>query len=179
MMDEPTMMWKFTRGRAMGNTDINWRKGKLYRVEGEVMRCHEDDNGAWTANGFHASEHIQDALWHVPGDTLCQVECRGDSDGDDNKTAWREMRVVRRWRWTPEASVMLADVAVEYAVRAAGYAAEYAEEYAVRAADAADAAEYAAEYAARAVWAAACAGASRADIHDYILTEIIPMLEEW
>ena len=81
------------------NGSHEWEKGKWYSVDGKLKIC---------KNGFHASEHIQDALRYVQGDTLAAVEVDGDHIKDDDKQCWRKMRVVETYDWSKVESLKLA-----------------------------------------------------------------------
>ena len=76
-----------------------WTPGKWYKVKGELEMCE---------NGLHASERIIDAMGYVPMEILAKVEVRGDCEKQSDKQCWREMRIIRAWRWTKKDSVALA-----------------------------------------------------------------------
>jgi len=68
-----------------------WKVGRWYRVDGEIELC---------ANGFHASPTIYDAYGYVTPGWICRVEVRGENDMGDNKSCWREMLILKRYKWT-------------------------------------------------------------------------------
>ena len=92
-------LYKFLNGMESKNGSHEWEKGKWYSVEGELEIC---------KNGFHASEHIQDALNYVQADTLAAVEVDGEHIEDDDKQCWERMRVVKTYEWTRIESMKLA-----------------------------------------------------------------------
>ena len=100
-------MWKFLKGMKSANGDHRWAKGKWYRIDGELDIC---------VHGFHASAFIPDALGFVQGDTLACVEVRGEHIDQSNKSCYREMRVVKTWKWTKMHSVKLAIFAAELCI---------------------------------------------------------------
>ena len=92
-------LYKFLKGMKSENGSHEWEKGEWYNVEGELEIC---------KNGFHASEHIQDALNCVQGDTLAVVEVDGEHIEDDDKQCWERMKVVETYDWTKVESLKLA-----------------------------------------------------------------------
>ena len=100
--------YKFLIQNKSKNGDHKWRLNKWYKIDGDLEMCHQLDNGDFTANGFHCSKYIQDALSYVNGDTLAVVECRGKHIDGDDKEVWEEMRVIKRYKWTKKHSIKMA-----------------------------------------------------------------------
>ena len=100
------ILYKFLNGNESENGDHTWEIGKWYEVEGELKMCE---------NGFHASEHVQDALSYVQGDTLAIVEVDGEHISEDDKQCWQKMRVVETHDWAPIQSLTLAIFAAKIA----------------------------------------------------------------
>ena len=76
---------------------VKWDK-KWRSVRGNVRTC---------VNGFHCSKRAIDALSYVPGEYIARVEVRGQHDDDNDKQAWRSMRLADLRRWRKEDSVAL------------------------------------------------------------------------
>jgi hypothetical protein len=70
--------------------------------------------------GFHCSDTPLRALGYVKGAVVAEVEGRGDElkDQDGSKSCFRELRVVRAWKWTPVDSILLAAFSAELALPA-------------------------------------------------------------
>jgi len=81
-----------------------WKINKWYRLDGKIELCR---------NGFHASPRIYDAYSYVTPGWICQVEVRGDHDDGGDKSCWREMRLLKRWKWTDEMAQWWAVYAAE------------------------------------------------------------------
>ena len=92
-------LYKFLNGNKSKNGGTVWKVGEWKRANGKLKMC---------KNGFHASCYIQDALRYVPGLHLALVEVRGKHLKDDDKECWREMRVIKKWKWGKRESVKLA-----------------------------------------------------------------------
>jgi hypothetical protein len=141
-------------GKTSSYGDHKWIMNKWYQCEGELKLC---------GNGFHASELIQDAMVYVRPGYVCKVEVRGDVVHGDDKSCFREMRIVKAYKWTKKDSVALAIECAEQVLSI--YEAKYPKDMRVRDAikaakkwlktpnktnaDAADAAANAADAAAR------------------------------
>lgn len=96
MMSKPTYLYKALRaGLNSDHGKKRWTVGKWRKIK----MCE---------NGLHASEHIIDAMGHVPMEILAKVEVRGDGEKQRDKQYWREMRIVRAWKWAKKDSVALA-----------------------------------------------------------------------
>ena len=68
-----------------------WKMNRWYKVDGEIECCE---------NGFHCSPTIMDAIGYVTPGWICLVEVRGDHQDQGDKSAWREMRILKRWKLT-------------------------------------------------------------------------------
>ena len=88
-------------------TIFKWKKGKWYKIDGELHICH---------NGFHCSVKPLDALNYVAGKVLAVVEVRGESEKQDDKQCWQEMRILKAYRWTKKDSIALAVYSAELVI---------------------------------------------------------------
>ena len=64
-----------------------WEMNKWFKVDGEIQCC---------KNGFHYSPTIMEAWGYVTPGWVSEVEVRGDRDDQGDKSACREMRLIRR-----------------------------------------------------------------------------------
>jgi len=83
-----------------------FRKGVWYKVD-DIKICNK---------GFHASENVIDAMLYVDAEWLAKVEVRGDSQKQDDKQCWSEMRVLEWYKWTRKDSISLAIYAAELCI---------------------------------------------------------------
>lgn len=185
---EVTTRWKFLDlqdGKIRSRSgDKTWTIGKWSRARGEIEPC---------SNGFHCSPTIREAFGYVPGSVLAEVEVRGTSADHGDKSAHRDMRILRAWKFTKEDSVALAIFAAEQVVeiyeerypgdlrpRKAIEAAKAYLENPTDATDAADAAYAAADAAAYTARAAARAAAEAAAEAAYAAdAEFKQKIEAW
>jgi hypothetical protein len=84
-----------------------WKMNKWYKVDGEIKCC---------SNGFHCSPTIMDAIGYVTPGWICLVEVRGDHQDQGDKSAWREMRILKRWKLTEKQLRQIAIFAAELAL---------------------------------------------------------------
>jgi hypothetical protein len=98
-MSKQTYLWKSMReGFKSYHGEKTWKPGKWYKFRGELKMC---------KNGFHASERIIDAMYYVSMEILARVEVQGGYKKQSDKQCWREMRIVKAWKWTKKDSVAL------------------------------------------------------------------------
>ena len=76
----------------------------------------EDNFEGCCAKGFHASKNIINAMTYIDAGYVAKVEVRGESDIQDDKEAWSEMRIVKWKKWTKKDSVSLAIYAAELVI---------------------------------------------------------------
>lgn len=86
------------------NHNFIWETGKWYKVNGKLEMC---------VNGFHCSKKPLDALSYVQGEILAEVEVKGKSLKRNKKECWREMRIVKAYKWQKKDSVALAIYSTE------------------------------------------------------------------
>lgn len=82
--------------------------GVWYKTEGELEICQ---------NGFHASKNIINAMGFVPAEVLAKVSVRGESEIQNDKECWSEMKLVKIYKWTKKDSVSLAIFAAELVLK--------------------------------------------------------------
>ena len=87
---------------------FNFKLNKWHKIEGELEIC---------KNGFHASKKIIDAMCYVDCEYIAKVEVRGESQKEDDKQAWSEMRILEWHKWTKKDSVSLAIFAAELVLK--------------------------------------------------------------
>lgn len=68
-----------------------WEVGEWYHTYGYIETC---------CNGFHCSDSVLQAMNYVNGAVVARVEVRGSHSTQADKSAWREMRIVRAYRLT-------------------------------------------------------------------------------
>ncbi|MBU2527694.1 MAG: hypothetical protein KKC03_13945 [Bacteroidetes bacterium] len=167
------LFWK-TIPQNFESRGHKWEIGTWYHVNGTIKLC---------IRGFHASPTIIGAMSFVTPGWVCRVNVKGESATDSDKSAWSDMMIVSRCKWTKKMSVELAIYAAELVLPI--YEKEYPDDkrprnaieaakaylrkpsaayaaYAAHAAYAADAAAHAADAAYAAAHAAAHAAASAA-----------------
>jgi len=99
--------FKFVRtGLKSDHGGFQWEVGKWYKTECLEL-CH----------GFNCSDRIIDAMSHVAGEILCEVEVKGKHFIGDDKSTWEEMRIVKAWNWTKNDSVSLSIFAAELVLK--------------------------------------------------------------
>lgn len=81
-----------------------WKMKKWFHVDGTISTCE---------NGFHASPTILDAMGFVAPGWICRVEVKGESATDSDKSAWSDMMIISRKKWTKTMSMKLAIYAAE------------------------------------------------------------------
>ena len=85
-----------------------WKFGKWEKFEGELEMCKA---------GFHCSIEPYDAFSYVQGEILAEVEVRGESEKQDDKEVWSEMRLIKAWKWNKKASLKLAIFSAELVLK--------------------------------------------------------------
>lgn len=86
-------------GMKSANGNCVWEVGAWKKFEKKLELC---------SNGFHCSGRIVDAMAYVAPDIVAEVEVRGESIDDGDKSVHEEMRIVRAWEWGKADSVALA-----------------------------------------------------------------------
>jgi hypothetical protein len=81
--------------------------GEWNKVKGKVAVCE---------NGFHGSRRIIDAMQYVDMEVLALCEVQGETDSDNNKECWQEMKILKAWKWEKKDSVELAIFAAEQVI---------------------------------------------------------------
>ncbi len=84
-----------------------FRKGKWYK-EDDIEICER---------GFHCSKNLVDAIGYVTPGWVAKVEVRGESQTQDDKEVWSEMRIVEWYKWTKKDSVSLAIYSAELVLK--------------------------------------------------------------
>ena len=107
------LKWKFIE-KGFRSRHHKWKIGKWYSVTGNIEAC---------VSGFHCSDGVYQAFLYVQGPILARVEVRGDSDIEEDKSAWREMKVSKAYKWTKKDSVALSIYAAELCIN--NYEKEY------------------------------------------------------
>jgi len=103
-MEEKTkLLWK-TIPRNFESRGHKWKIGKWCHVDGAIELC---------KNGFHASPTILDAMAYVSAGWICRVKVRGNCYMGNDKSAWSDMIIVKRYKWTKKMSLALAIYAAE------------------------------------------------------------------
>ena len=80
------LAWHFV-GEMLHNGDAIPADGVVLRHSGPLAMCE---------SGLHASVRIMDALSYAPGETVCRVECSGETIIGDDKLACRKRQIL--WR---------------------------------------------------------------------------------
>lgn len=88
------------------NGNMKWEIDKWYH-EDKISICNK---------GFHCSNTILDALSYVRGEIVCEVDTKGKSIKQGNKSIWSDMKVVKAWEWTKNDSVALAIFSAELCI---------------------------------------------------------------
>jgi len=103
-MEEKTkLLWK-TIPQNFESRGHKWKIGKWCHVGGAIELC---------KNGFHASPTILDAMAYVSAGWICRVKVRGNCYMGNDKSAWSDMIIVKRYKWTKKMSLALAIYAAE------------------------------------------------------------------
>ena len=101
-------LYKFLRTGLKSDQGTHaWKVGEWCKIDGALEMC---------ANGFHASVRPIDALGHVSGEIIAEVEVQGEHEEQTDKQVWSEMRIKRAWLWKKEDSVSLAIFAAELVI---------------------------------------------------------------
>ena len=103
MKQKTKLLWK-TIPQNFESQGHKWETGKWYHVNGEIKLCQ---------NGFHASPTILDAMRYVFTGWICRAGVGGDCKIGNDKSAWSDMMVIKRYKWTKQMSVKLAVYAAE------------------------------------------------------------------
>ena len=103
MKQKTKLLWK-TIPQNFESRGHKWETGKWYHVNGEIKLCQ---------NGFHASPTILDAMRYVFTGWICRAGVGGDCKIGNDKSAWSDMMVIKRYKWTKQMSVKLAVYAAE------------------------------------------------------------------
>jgi len=96
-------LWK-TIPENFESRNHKWKMKKWFHVDGEISTCR---------NGFYASPTILDAMSFVSPRWICRVKVRGQSAIERDKSAWSDMMIISRKKWTKTMSVKLAIYAAE------------------------------------------------------------------
>ena len=93
--------WKALRAELSSqyNSKWQWKIGKWYKCNGGLVLC---------KNGFHCSRYIPEAMRYVYMEILAKVEVKGEHLDDNDKSVWREMRIIKAWEWNSLDSVAFA-----------------------------------------------------------------------
>ena len=95
--------WKFLRDGLKSNYDGHqWVIGKWKKTE-----C------LGLCQGFNCSRRIIDAMSHVNGEILAEVEVKGKHFVGNDKTTHEGMRIIHAWHWKKADSVALSIFAAE------------------------------------------------------------------
>ena len=78
--------WHFVGKTLRDGTPVP-RDGVWLKYKGPLVMCQ---------SGLHWSRDPFDALTYAPGNILCQIEARGDTLHDTDKSVSRERRIIRR-----------------------------------------------------------------------------------
>ena len=101
-------LYKFLRtGLKSDSGNHEWKVGEWYH-EDKVDICNL---------GFHASKTPLQALGYVQGEILAEVEVKGDSDIQDDKECWSDMRIVKAYHWKKADSVAFSIFAAESCIK--------------------------------------------------------------
>ena len=104
-----TKQWKFLKkGLKSKSGTVAWKVGKWEKHEGILDICH---------SGFHSSNDPYHAFSYVRGEILARVECRGEHIDQDDKSCWREQRVIKAYKWTKKDSLKLAIFSAELVLK--------------------------------------------------------------
>ena len=101
---------------------------KFLNLEGKKIKSN-NGNCSWKLNewkhedninickrGFHCSNNILDAFSYVQGSILAEVEVKGKSIKNKDKSVHEEMRLVKIWNWTKNDSVALSIISAELCI---------------------------------------------------------------
>ena len=104
-----TKQWKLLRGGLKSeNGGMTWKIGRWEKHEGEIDICH---------SGFHSSNDPYHAFSYVQGEILARVECRGEHIDQNDKSCWKEQRVIKAYKWTKKDSLKLAIFSAELVLK--------------------------------------------------------------
>ena len=95
------LAWHFTDGLKLRDGQP-LEVGKTYTHKGKVKICE---------SGYHASEHLLNALQYAPGAQLSRVECWGSVKTQDDKLVAENRTVL----WTMDATMILHEFAYRVA----------------------------------------------------------------
>jgi hypothetical protein len=74
---------------------------------------YKEDNISICSRGFHASKNIIDAMFYVNCEWIAKVEVRGESEIQEDKQCWSEMKILEWQKWNKKDSVSLAVFSAE------------------------------------------------------------------
>ena len=103
MKEKTKLLWKIIP-QNFESRGHKWKIGKWCHVGGAIELC---------KNGFHASPTILDAMAYVSAGWICRVKVRGNCYMGNDKSAWSDMIIVKRYKWTKKMSLALAIYAAE------------------------------------------------------------------
>src|SRR5215469_11320651 len=83
---QSVIAWHFV-GDTLRNGDPIPIDGEVLRYEGKLVMCR---------SGLHASRRVMDALLFAPGNTICRVECGGETFEQADKLVCSERTIL--WR---------------------------------------------------------------------------------
>jgi hypothetical protein len=101
-------LWKsYKAGFKNEHGNIKWELNKWFHEEGKIEKC---------KNGFHASVLPLDAMRFVNCEIIARVSVKGESDFEDDKQAWSDMKIDKAYYWRKEDSVALSIYAAELCI---------------------------------------------------------------
>ena len=82
----------------------------------KVGKWYKEDNISICNRGFHASKKAIDAMGYVDCEVLAKVEVRGESETQEDKECWSEMKIIKTYKWTKKDSVALSIYSAELVI---------------------------------------------------------------
>ena len=83
----------------------------------KVGKWYKEDNISICNRGFHASKRAIDAMGYVNCEVLAKVEVRGESEKQEDKQCWSEMRLIKTYKWTKKDSIALSIYSAELCLK--------------------------------------------------------------
>ena len=81
-----------------------------------VGKWYKEDHIKICERGFHASRRAIDAMGYVDCEVLAKVEVKGESETENDKECWSEIKIVKVYKWTKKDSVALSIYAAELVI---------------------------------------------------------------